>query len=72
MYQHLSKHKHFKIFSQNLASSNVSTELQREQVSSDLAILTSNSSGLSANDVQDSLATVERIVSKGELKKKVK
>ena len=56
---------------QSLASTNITDEEQREQVASDLEILTSNSSDLSEKDIADSVTAVESIVSAEELEQNV-
>ena len=56
---------------QSLALTNITDEEQREQVASDLEILTSNSSDLSEKDIADSVTAVETIVSAEELQQNV-
>ena len=56
---------------QILASTNITTEEQRDEVASDLNILTSNSSVLTEEDIKDSVATVESIVEAEDLNQNV-
>ena len=50
---------------------NITDETQREEVASDLAILTSDSSSLSSESIQQSTSALESIVETEELEQNV-
>ena len=53
-------------FNQDLVSRNVTTDEQRNEAASDLVILTSDSSSLTSDELEDSVVIVETIVSDAE------
>ena len=56
---------------QSLASTNITNDEERNQVATDLAILTSNTASLTEEDVQDSVDVIEAIVSTEKLNQNV-
>ena len=56
---------------QKLATINITTEEERNEVASDLVILTSNSFDLSEDDIKNAITTVKSIVSTKKLDQNV-